>query len=234
MTTGQAQLFSRRQFLRRSVLAAGAALAAPALVPRSVFGGSGALPPCERINMGFIGLGNQGTGHLLGGGWTYVAGGYAARADVQVLAVCDVRQQRRESAQQRCNQAYAQRLGRPGYNGVTAYNDFREVLARPDIDAVLLAVPYHWAAPMATMAVRAGKDVYCEKPIAVILPALRAHLPGRHAAALGIQPPLPAGLRTGAQRADWQAEGSLCVSFAGVLLSHGVDVRCLQAGAEGF
>ena len=117
--------------------------------------------------MGFIGLGGQGTGHLLGGAWTYVPGGYIARKDVQVLAVCDVRKERRQSALQRCNQMYAQKFGQAGYNGVQAYNDFREVLARPDIDAVLIAVPYHWAALLATMAMRAGKDVYCEKPIAI-------------------------------------------------------------------
>lgn len=117
--------------------------------------------------MGFIGLGGQGTGHLLGGAWTYVPGGYVARNDVQVLATCDVRKERRESAQQRCNQMYAQKLGQSSYSGVQAYNDFREVLARPDIDAVLIAVPYHWAALLSVMAVRAGKDVYCEKPVAI-------------------------------------------------------------------
>jgi predicted dehydrogenase len=125
------------------------------------------MAPSERINMGFIGLGGQGSGHLLGGAWTYVPGGYSARADVQVLAVCDVRKERREHAQERCNQMYAEKLGQPGYHGVQAYNDFREILARPDIEAVLLALPYHWAAPMATMAAQAGKDVYCEKPIAI-------------------------------------------------------------------
>jgi predicted dehydrogenase len=103
----------------------------------------------------------------LGGAWTYVPGGYLARNDVQVLAVCDVRKERRDHAQQRCNALYAQKLSQASYNGVRAYNDFREVLARPDIDAVLLALPYHWAAPMSTMALRAGKDVYCEKPIAI-------------------------------------------------------------------
>jgi predicted dehydrogenase len=84
-----------------------------------------------------------------------------------VLAVCDVRQERRESAQQRCNQMYAQRYGQNSHNAVQACNDFREVLARPDIDAVPIAVPYHWAAPLSIMAMRAGKDVYCEKPIAI-------------------------------------------------------------------
>jgi predicted dehydrogenase len=158
---------SRRDFLRRSAVALGASFVAPAFVPASALGREGASAPSERVNMGFMGLGGQGSGHLLGGAWTYVPGGYVARKDVQVLAVCDVRKERREQARQRCNQVYAERLGQAGYNGVEAYNDFREVLARPDIDAVLVAVPYHWAALMATMAARAGKDVYCEKPIAI-------------------------------------------------------------------
>ena len=139
----------------------------PLVVSASALGRSGIRPPSERIQMGFIGLGGQGTGHLMGGAWTYVPGGYVARKDVQVVAVCDVRQERRESAQHRANQMYAQTRGVPDYNGVQAYGDFREVLARPDIDAVLMALPYHWAAPMATMAARAGKDVYCEKPMAI-------------------------------------------------------------------
>ncbi len=160
-------LINRRRFLRRSAVALGATAAAPMIVPASVLGRGGSQAPSERIGMGFIGLGGQGTGHLLGGAWTYVAGGYISREDVQVLAVCDVRKERRESAQQRCNEFYAGKLGQAGYNGVRAYEDFLEVLARPDIDAVLLALPYHWAAPMATLAAQAGKDVYCEKPIAI-------------------------------------------------------------------
>ena len=158
---------SRRRFLGRTAATFGAVLAVPNLVPGSVLGLNAASAPSERINMGFIGLGGQGSGHLLGGAWTYVPGGYLARKDVQVRAVCDVRQERREHAQARCNAAYAQSSGQADYSGVAAYNDFREVLARPDIDAVLIAVPYHWAAPMATMAMKAGKDVYCEKPIAI-------------------------------------------------------------------
>src|SRR5271169_4843621 len=155
-------LFSRRHFLRQSSIALGTALAAPTLIPASALGRNGSVAPSQRINMGFIGLGGQGSGHLLGGAWTYVPGGYIARNDVQVLAVCDVRKDRRDHAQARCNQIYAAQLGQAGYNGVNAYNDFREVLARPDIDAVLVAVPYHWAAMLATMAMRAGKDIYCE------------------------------------------------------------------------
>ena len=160
---------TRREFLKSSAAVAAAAFAAPALVPSSVLGLDGGTSPSERIRMGFIGLGGQGTGHLLGGAWTYVPGGYIAREDVQVLGVCDVRKERRDSALQRCNQMYAQKLGQASYNGVQAYNDFREVLARPDIDAVLIAVPYHWAALLATTAIRAGKDVYCEKPVAITI-----------------------------------------------------------------
>jgi len=161
---------TRRAFLR----AAASAVAVPYMITSSApgadgtrAGGKGRTAPSERVNMGFIGLGGQGTGHLLGGAWTYVPGGYIARDDVQVVAVCDVRSERRTHARKRCNEIYAERFDRPDYDGVKAYNDFREVLARTDIDAVLLALPYHWAAPMAIMALRSGKDVYCEKPVAI-------------------------------------------------------------------
>jgi len=162
------RLTSRRNFLKSAGVTA-AALAAPMFIPASALGGDGLTAPSERIAMGFIGLGGQGSGHLLGGAWTYVPGGYVARKDVQVLATCDVIRQRRENAQQHCNQVYAQRFHQTAYNGVKAYNDFREVLARPDIDAVLIAVPYHWAATIAMAAMRAGKDVYCEKPMAITM-----------------------------------------------------------------
>lgn len=166
---------SRRDFLRRSgATAVALAAAGPWIVPSSALGRGALRAPSERIQMGFIGLGGQGTGHLLGGAWTYVPGGYVARDDVQVLAVCDVRRERREHAHSRCNAIYAQKSGQASYDGVRAYNDFREVLARQDIDAVLLALPYHWAAPMAIMAMRAGKDVYCEKPCAITVREGRA------------------------------------------------------------
>src|SRR6267378_7769312 len=122
MNTSNARI-NRRHFLHRSVLALGGAVAAPALIPASALGRGGLRAPGDRINMGFVGLGGQGTGHLLGGAWTYVPGGYIARKDVQVQAVCDVRKERRESAKQRCNQIYAQKFDRAGYEGVEAYSD---------------------------------------------------------------------------------------------------------------
>lgn len=160
---------TRRTFLRGTA----SAVAVPYVVTSSALGANGKRPASERVNMGFIGLGGQGSGHLVGGAWTYVPGGYVAREDVQVLAVCDVQRDRRNRARQRCNQVYAERFGRPGYDGVQAYNDFREVLAREDIDAVLIAVPYHWAAPMSILALRSGKDVYCEKPVAITVQETR-------------------------------------------------------------
>jgi len=126
--------------------------------------------------MGFIGVGGQGGGHLLGGAWTYVAGGYAGRKDVQVLAVCDVWRERRENATKKVNDHYAEVYGKDNYKSCQAYTDFREVLARTDIDAVLIATPAHWHATMAAMAAEAGKDLYCEKPTAVTVRESQAML----------------------------------------------------------
>ncbi len=173
---------TRRQFLRQTATSVAAAVAFPSIVPASVLGRNGAVPPNERITMGFIGVGAQGGGHLFGGGWTYVVGGFAGRDDVQVLAVCDVRRPRREDARRRVNDHYAERLGQGTARACDAYTDFRHVLGRSDIDAVLIATPAHWHATMAVMAAAAGKDIYCEKPTAVtiqesqaVLAAVRRH-----------------------------------------------------------
>lgn len=136
---------TRREALRR-MAAAGCAAAGPLILP-----GRGRAAPSERITVAVIGLGAMGSGHLR---WCL---GHPA---VQVLAVCDVDRVRREEGQQRADEAYA---------GVQAYNDYREVLARPDIDAVVIATPDHWHTPQAIHAARAGKDVYCEKPISLTL-----------------------------------------------------------------
>src|SRR5580765_1391373 len=126
---------SRRRFLTQTATALGGALAVPTLVPASALGRNGLLPPSERITMGFIGVGTQGGGHLLGGAWTYVAGGYAGRKEVQVLAVCDVKRERRDNATKRVNDHYAEVYGKGGFPECQAYTDFRQVLDRKDIDA---------------------------------------------------------------------------------------------------
>ena len=158
---------SRRHFLCRGLAGLGAWAAAPTLIPASALGRGGAMAPSERVTMGFIGVGGQGGGHLLGGAWTYLEGGYTGRKDVQVLAVCDVWRDRRERACNGVNNYYAKTRGAGTYQSCQAYADFRQVLDRPDIDAVLIASPAHWHALMAIMAAQAGKDVYCEKPTAV-------------------------------------------------------------------
>ena len=156
---------SRRGFLATAL----AASAGPIIIPSRALGRDGAVAPSERITMGFIGLGGQGSGHLFGGSWTYVAGGYLGRKEVQVLGVCDVWPQKRESARDRVNNHYAQLAGAGSFQSCEAYLDFREMIARPDIDAVLMALPFHLHAPVAMMAAKNGKDVYSEKPIALTI-----------------------------------------------------------------
>jgi predicted dehydrogenase len=148
--------------------------AAPYVVPATALGAGAASAPSERITMGFIGLGHQATGHLLGGAWTYLTGGYVARQDVQVLAVCDVRRDRRQQIRDRVNQFYEGKFEQGTYQSCVAYNDFRELLARDDIDAVLIGTPIHWHGPMTIMAAKAGKDVYCEKPCTLTIAEGRA------------------------------------------------------------
>lgn len=143
---------SRRDFLRSTTLAT-AALGLPTLVPASVFGQT---PPNSRIGIGLIGMGlmmGGHQGHLLG------------RDDVQVLAVCDVHRDRRENARRAVERAYANKRGLGSYKGCDAYNEFERIMERPDIDAVVVVTPDHWHAPISIMAMRAGKDVYVEKPM---------------------------------------------------------------------
>ena len=160
---------TRRQFLRQSATAVSAAVIAPTVIPASALGRGGARAPSERITMGFIGVGGQGSGHLLGGAWTYVPGGYSARRDVQVLAVCDAWKDRRDNATRRVNENYAEIFGKGNYRSCEAYRDYREVIGREDIDAVLIASPVHWHGVMAIQAAKAGKDIYCEKPVAITI-----------------------------------------------------------------
>lgn len=156
---------SRRRFLAGTL----AATVGPMILPSRVLGRAGTIAPSERIAMGFIGLGGQGSGHLFGGSWTYVTGGYLGRNEVQVLGVCDLWPQKRESAKERVNQHYARLANASSYKACEAYLDFRDLIARDDVDAVLMALPFHWHAPMAIMAMKHGKDVYSEKPVSMTI-----------------------------------------------------------------
>ena len=151
MTATKKSRLTRRGFLST----VGAAAAAPYIIPASAIGGEGRPAPSERITMGFVGVGGQGTGDM---------GGFMGFPEVQVLAVCDVDTRHRERAQQMVENRYAQDKASGTYKGCAAYNDYRELCARPDIDAVFCATPDHWHALVTCEAMRNGKDVYCEKP----------------------------------------------------------------------
>jgi predicted dehydrogenase len=130
----------------------------PAIVPRSVFGAEGKAPPSERITVGFIGCGKMANDYHLS---TLLKLG-----DVQALAVCEVDKTRRAHAKKRVEDAYSNDTN---YKGCAEYTDFRDVLARKDIDAVCIATPEHWHAIPIIEACKAGKDVYCEKPLVLTL-----------------------------------------------------------------
>ncbi len=147
------QRIHRRQFLQ----GAAAALAAPLFVKSSALGNADKAPASERITLGFIGMGTMNRGHL---------GHFLGARDVQVVAVCDVDTTRRESAKKTVEERYGKD---GGAKTCAAYTDFRELLARKDIDAVVIATPDHWHAIPAIEACKAGKDVYCEKPLSLTI-----------------------------------------------------------------
>jgi len=149
----------QRRLTRRELLAgaAGAALAGPLIVPAHVLGRGSTPPPSERITMGLIGAGGMGRAHLRGRA-NRGEPGFLSQQDVQFLAVCDVDGQRAGIGRRIVNNFYEN-------EDCAAYRDFRELVARDDLDAVLVATPDHWHALTALAAVRAGKDVYCEKPL---------------------------------------------------------------------
>ena len=140
---------TRREFLGRAgAMAVGAAL--PAFIPARALGAEG-VGPNSKLTMGFIGVGGMGSGHL---------GAFVSDPQVKVLAVCDVYEPHRSRAQVVADCA--------------AYNDYRELLDRDDIDAVLIATPDHWHALTSIHACQAGKDVYCEKPLSLTIEDGRA------------------------------------------------------------
>ena len=144
--------FSRRRFLQGAAL-----LSAPLILPGRVW--SQATAPSKRLNVGCIGMGKQMHGHV---------GNLLPRDDVQIVAVCDVDTTRREHQRRRIEEAYAKKTGE-SYKGCAAYTDFRELLARKDIDIVLIATPDHWHTLVNLGAARAKKDVYGEKPLTLTI-----------------------------------------------------------------
>jgi predicted dehydrogenase len=144
--TARTKTLTRREFLKTSTAAAGAALVWPTIVPSSVFGADA---PSNRITMGCIGTGGQGTRDMKG---------FMGKSDCEIVAVCDVDADHAKKA-----------AATAGLDVKSCYGDFRELLARSDIDAVLVATPDHWHVLASIAAVRAGKDVYCEKPLTLTI-----------------------------------------------------------------
>jgi predicted dehydrogenase len=150
----------RREFITRSAIAAGSIT----VIPGHVLGGSGYPAPSERINLGYIGVGKQSL---------WLLESIMECPETMVLAACDVDRKKLErfvSEAERTNSAKLE----GGTQKVTPYENYRELLERDDIDAVVIATPDHWHAMIAVDAARAGKDIYCEKPMALTVTEGRA------------------------------------------------------------
>lgn len=140
---------ARRDFLKKAAGTFGGAIAFPYIVSASTLGKAGNVAASNRIAVGCIGVGPQGTG---------VMHNFLAQKDAQVVAICDLKKQVRDTAQNLVNKHYQS-------DGCAAYTDFRELVARSDIDVVLVATTDHWHVLTSLAAVRSGKDVYMEKPM---------------------------------------------------------------------
>jgi len=154
MMRGKGKL-SRRQFISRGMVAAGSLAGFPHLVRSSALGLGGTVSASERITVGLIGLGIRGTSHLRT---------LLGHPEAQIIAVCDLYRSRREKAKNRVEDGYGGKTD-GSYRGCETYRDFRELLAREDVDAVVVSTPEHWHGLTMIAAVRAGKDVYGEKAL---------------------------------------------------------------------
>jgi len=143
----------RRRFLKSAACAAAGAAGFPYLVWPSALGKAGNVAAGDRITVGCVGIGPQGTG---------VMRNFLSQKDAQVVAVCDVKSDVLKAGQELVDKHYQR-------TGCATYKDFRQLLARDDIDVVLVATPDHWHVLAALAAVRAGKDVYLEKPMGMSL-----------------------------------------------------------------
>jgi predicted dehydrogenase len=153
-------LLSRRRLVKTAV-----AVSAPWVLPSVVLGLDGATAPSNRIALGMIGIGAMGQGHLRC---------FVNYPTCQVVAVCDVDRSRRQHAKAVVEEAYATATPGGNYRGCDAVNDLRDVIGRPDIDAVVIATGDRWQGLATVMAAKAGKDVYCEKPCCLTIQEARA------------------------------------------------------------
>ena len=151
---------NRRDFIGKSALGAGAVT----FIPRHVMGGTGFLTPGDRINLGFIGTGKQSLGLMRS---------ITGCPETMVLAACDVDQKKLARFKDLAEKVNAEKL-QGGKQPVDTYENYRELLERKDIDAVVIVTPDHWHAMIAIDAAKAGKDIFCEKPMALTVAEGRA------------------------------------------------------------
>ncbi len=165
---------NRRHFLQKTAFAAGG-LTIPTLVPASVFGKNA---PSNRITVGMIGTGRQGYGQNLQGADLKSLGvripGLLDLPDVQIVAVCDTDSWRMGQARTAIESHYAKTTPGGTYKGCATHRDFREILARKDVDAVMISTPDYWHVPMSILAAKAKKHVSCEKPLSLSVQQGRA------------------------------------------------------------
>ncbi|QOV92499.1 Gfo/Idh/MocA family protein [Humisphaera borealis] len=155
---------SRRDVVK-SAAVAGAAMAFPTVVTSTAFGEApAAAAPAKRITLGFIGVGKMSSGHL---------GYHTGRPDTEVLAICDVDKTRREHFVKFVDDKYKE-LKRANAKPCQGYVDYKELLARKDIDAVVIGTPDHWHTTILIEAAKAGKDIYCEKPLTLTIAEAKA------------------------------------------------------------
>ena len=145
---------NRRQFLKEAGTIVAGGVVFPYFVPSSALGKNGRVAASNRITVGCIGTGGRGRA---------IMRAFMSEPDAEVVAVCDVDRSHREEARKAA-----------GLRSESSYNDFRELLARGDIDAVAISTPDHWHVPTAIAAIRTGKDVFCEKPLTLTIAEGRA------------------------------------------------------------
>jgi predicted dehydrogenase len=141
---------SRRQFLRNAAGVSAAAVGFPYIISSSALGADGAVAASERITLGCIGVGGQGTSNMRN---------FLGKKGAQVVAICDVDNRNADKAKGFVDKRYSN-------SDCVIYHDFRDVIARNDIDALSLAMPDHWHSIPVLLAARAGKDMFSEKPLA--------------------------------------------------------------------
>ncbi len=152
---------SRRAFIKKT-LATSCLLACPTIIPASAFGANA---PSRRLTLGCIGVGRMGRADLQD---------FLGFEEAQVLAVCDVDAKRANDAKGLAEAHYGARATNGSYKGCAVYKDFRELLARDDIDAVAIVTPDHWHGLIAIAAAQAGKDIFVEKPLTFTIQEGRA------------------------------------------------------------